>query len=236
MSNVLEVAEVSERPSIVVVSRTLLWQGGVVEIKVSANATEFWFITQEGEAIQGLQFSRGVRSGHINCFLHTDEMSLRGKKIVASVAVWKKKLNDGREFLYLDFHQTRAEVTHTLVVMPGKPDAATIPDRGLVFETLDTSTSIRFGSWVRSVGTVILSPVEEKAVPEVDSEPFVKQTPPNAVRKSTGDPKLDEYIDSGWEITKDNGVTATLTKIKKGKPAEMVYYRPNPKKNNGKRK
>ncbi len=218
MSDVLEVAEVvTERAPV----RTLLWSGGVVEIKVSGDAETREVTTREGEELRYLRFQRGIRGGHINCFLHTKNAALRGTRITARVEVWQKELEDGRRFLYLDFRQTRDAVTHRLVVMPGKPDEATIPEGSLGFETPETSMSIRFGCEVQSMGTIILSPVEKKVVPEVSVEYVI-------------DRQLGRLLAADWMIQDENDVTVTLYKIgRDGKLKELVHHRP---KKNGKRK
>ncbi len=104
----------SKRMPVAVLKRELLWEGGIIEIKIPSVCREGSF-----ENLKFIQFARFVRGGVVNLFLHDDNPTQHcGKTITASVQVYSKEHADGRSFLYIDLRQVTKPATHRLVVEP----------------------------------------------------------------------------------------------------------------------
>ena len=104
----------SKRQPVAVLKRELLWDGGIIEIKIPAVCREGAF-----EDIKFIQFARFVKGGVVNFFVHNQKPTLYcGKTITASVEVLCKKYADGRAFLYVDLRPITKPATHRLVVEP----------------------------------------------------------------------------------------------------------------------
>src|SRR3989344_4217751 len=107
----------SKRQPVAVLKRELLWQGGIIEIKIPAVCRDGAF-----EDIKFIQFARFVKGGVVNFFVHNDNPTQHcGKIITASVQVFRKEHADGRSFLYVDLLPTTAQATHRLTVMDAIP-------------------------------------------------------------------------------------------------------------------
>ncbi|OGC86573.1 hypothetical protein A3D70_00855 [Candidatus Adlerbacteria bacterium RIFCSPHIGHO2_02_FULL_54_18] len=103
------------RQPVAVLKRELLWNGGVVQIKVPAVCREGGF-----EDIKFIQFARFVKGGMVNFFVHDDSPTQYcGKIVTASMQVFRKEHADGRTFLYVDLRPIAKSATHRLVVEPG---------------------------------------------------------------------------------------------------------------------
>lgn len=195
-------ASTEQRPS--VVSRETLWSGGIVAIRIPASVTPGSY-PKDGKDIPFLQFSRCVRGGCVNLFVHTDDMSLRGP-IVAGVSVMKKTLSDGREYLYVDLVPVENDVavTHFLdIVSRGEREPS--PDDP-VFETLGHID-----------GLVILTP------------PKAPKPPKPRKPKSTGDSQLDRLLNQGWEIDTETPTVVRLFKFVGETMKTMQHHKPKQK-------
>ena len=112
--DVPEEPRVQVRQPVDVLKRELLWDGGIIEIKIPAVCREGAF-----ENIKFIQFIRQVKGGVINLFVHDDNPAQHcGKTITASVQVFRKEHADGRSFLYVDLRPITKPATHRLVVEP----------------------------------------------------------------------------------------------------------------------
>src|SRR3989344_2151247 len=86
------------RQPVAVLKRELLWEGGIIEIKIPAICREGAF-----EERKFIQFAKFVKGGVVNFFVHDDNPTQHcGKTITASVQVFRKEHADGRSFLYVD--------------------------------------------------------------------------------------------------------------------------------------
>lgn len=95
-----------------VVSREKLGEGFVFSIKVPPTVNSFE--TQEGEKYD--QFGRPVNGGWINFHIFGNPEK-RGKKIRVEATVWKKTMDDGSEYLYVDLKPTDAKrLSHELKI------------------------------------------------------------------------------------------------------------------------
>ena len=104
----------SKRQPVAVLKRELLWDGGIIEIKIPAVCREGAF-----EDIKFIQFARFVKGGVVNFFVHSQKPTMYcGKTITASVQVFRKERADGRAFLYVDLRPITKPATHRLVVNP----------------------------------------------------------------------------------------------------------------------
>ncbi len=132
--NATKVASTSNVP-VPVITREVLYEGAIVKTKVPADA-RFGSYTKGDEKVLFVQFCYNIRGGVVNIFVHTDDYTVRGKKIVASAAILKKILEDGREYLYVDLVPVvgDTQVTHRLAVM-GKIDNSWGGDGHLIFKT-----------------------------------------------------------------------------------------------------
>ena len=102
------------RQPVAVLKRELLWEGGIIEIKIPAICREGAF-----EERKFIQFAKFVKGGVVNFFVHDDNPTQHcGKTITASVQVFRKEHADGRSFLYVDLQPITKPATHRLVVEP----------------------------------------------------------------------------------------------------------------------
>jgi hypothetical protein len=208
MSNIGVACATSTHASTEVVRRTTLFLGAVVELTVPLTARKGCTID---ESIPYLQFARTVKGGLINCFVHTDDESLRGMTILAEVRVMKKSFADGREYLHLDYipKSSANEPTHRLITTHASEYEAV--EGWQVFKTPQPLC-----------GMIILMPPDGKL------QKAALPAPVSTTRlgdQSTGDSQLDRLITDGWTVESDENGVVNLFKIKKGKPYEMKHLR-----------
>ncbi len=123
-----------------VTERVCLWSGGIVRTRIPQGAKIGAY--EDGETcILFLMFPLTVRGGRVNCFAHINthlsQDALASKTIItAQLHVMKKTLEDGREYLYLDFIpvESSTPVTHR-VVTESSIDGSILPGDSVVFET-----------------------------------------------------------------------------------------------------
>ncbi|MSR70716.1 hypothetical protein EXS62_01615 [Candidatus Kaiserbacteria bacterium] len=130
--------KIDVRPPVAVAKRDLLWSGGVVQLKVPANARTLSAPNPEGGAICYLQFPQVVKGGMVNIHVHTERPDdYVGKKVTAKTEVFVKEHQDGRRFVYIDLKPVAddTEPTHRLAVMQMVPGVTRFADGALVFET-----------------------------------------------------------------------------------------------------
>ena len=110
----LQTAMRQVRQPVAVLKRELLWEGGIIEIKIPAICREGAF-----EERKFIQFAKFVKGGVVNFFVHDDNPTQHCcKTITASVEVFRKEHADGRSFIYVDLQPITKPVTHRLVVEP----------------------------------------------------------------------------------------------------------------------
>lgn len=115
-------------------TRTLLWSGGVVEMKVFDRAKAGYF-GEGDDRIDFIQFAVGVPGGLVNMFVHSTEYEKYvGKHVIAEATVHRKEFKDGRAFLYVDLLPTDKKPTHWLTARPRKEGATHSPG-AVVFKT-----------------------------------------------------------------------------------------------------
>jgi hypothetical protein len=212
----------STRAPIAVTNRELLWSGGVIEISVPADAAERRYTEMEDD-VHYLQFSRNIKGGVVNCFVHTNDTSFLGKKITAEIAVMRKTLVDGRTYLYIDLRPVERTtiITHRLAIVANEPGMWSGND-WVMFET---PSPLR--------GAIILSAPDAKIVPNSPINQTRRVAKPPRETSASGDPQLDRLLADGWEIASDHGTAVVLSKMKKGERRTMTHHRP---KKNGKSK
>jgi hypothetical protein len=208
MSNISVACATSTHASTEVVGRTTLSLGAVVELVVPSTARKGY--TQD-ESIPYLQFARTVKGGLINCFVHTDDESLRGMTILAEVKVMQKSFADGREYLYLDYipKNSSNEPTHRLITT----DA-------IKYEVVEGWQVFKTPQPLR--GMIILMPPDGKLQKAALPAPVSTTRLGN---QSTGDSQLDRLITDGWEVESEENGVVNLFKTKKGKRHEMKHLR-----------
>lgn len=147
-----------------VVKREVLWKGPVVKVNVPEKAKMGSF-PEDGKPVPFLQFPRLVTGGIINCFVHTNNPTLRGKTIVAEMTIMRKDFADGGSFLHIDFLPTHksAAVTHRFATINGHGHK-----RQHGWRMFETSAPIE--------GTIVIAPpdakiVESKPLPAPKPEP-----------------------------------------------------------------
>lgn len=102
-----------------VISRDLLWDKGTISIVVPTTAREGEF-SDESVSLKFLQFTRNIKNGVVNLFVHGDDLkSLRGKEIVAHVNLYRKCMDDGKSYLYVDLIPTNGAATHLMRIDGG---------------------------------------------------------------------------------------------------------------------
>lgn len=114
--------------------QTARLEGGVERMKIAAGIRVRYTVpvdARESAVPDGrnyIHICRPVCGGVINYHLYTNE-DLRGQRITVSVEVWRKRLSDGRVFVYLDMYPTSAPTNYKLKVyarvsdIPGKYQA-----------------------------------------------------------------------------------------------------------------
>ena len=210
MSSIGVAEATSAKPAAVpVVLRELLHTGPVVEFRIGKDARRGLY-DQDGLQISYLQSSRVVKGGRVNCFIHTDEDDRIGKTIRAEASVWRKVLEDGRTFLYLDLKPVSwgTPVTHRLVIVESEGFA--VPEEGdpIVFETPDPIQGL----------IAFVSPDMKL------SDPAAKKAP-----AATGDGQLDRLLSTGWAIESEDAKTVTLWRMKGDQRRTMVHQRQKPR-------
>lgn len=113
----------------------MVYTGAVVKVKIPARATASTYPGNMDET-HYIRFMRSVRGGCVNFFLHTTDLELRGKNIIALASVFKKTLADMREYLYVDMTPLPGStaVTHQLLVLSAG-DRLWTEGKHLTFET-----------------------------------------------------------------------------------------------------
>lgn len=111
-----------------VVFRELLWVDGKTLFSVKIPDTAEYKVGTNGGS-DYLRFCRPVKGGVVNIHIyHPDEdpSSFAGAKAICHAWVWVKRYDDGREYLYIDFHVLPYETkvgrfpTHEWRVVQGK--------------------------------------------------------------------------------------------------------------------
>ena len=126
-----EQPKIQVRQPVAVLKRELLWEGGIIEVKIPAVCREGAF-----ENIKFIQFPRLVKGGVVNVFLHShDTAKYCGKTVTASAQVFRKEHAAGRSFLYVDLLPTTAPATHRLTVMDATPGVTSWAPAATVFLT-----------------------------------------------------------------------------------------------------
>ena len=74
--------------------------GDIVEIRIGKASHPGQFVGDS--TIEYLRFSRTCRGGWVDFFLHSSDTSLCGRTVKARVVVMRRRLEDGRAFLYVD--------------------------------------------------------------------------------------------------------------------------------------
>ncbi len=203
-----------------VLERKMLWVGGVIEITVPETANEGSYPSDAGPQ-RFVRFAQSVKGGVVNFFVHDAEPTrLLGKKIIADVKIWEKRLADGRKFLYVDFHPTAntSSAVHRMSVMNAQKKDIVMEEGFAAFETP-----------APFVGVVVVAPVGSKILIKAPLAFAGTQKPkfltiPSPV--STGDRKLDQLIKDGWKINHENDKCVYLWKMKGGKEKHLVHYKP----------
>lgn len=133
----IEVANRATSTRVAVVSREPLWSGGIIAISVPIDASHGVYRNEEtGEEINYLKFRRYIKGGVVNCFVHTDDLSYFGRKIVAEITVMRKTLIDERRYLYIDLRPVAeaTTITRRLAIMTIELGMQ-LDDGWIVFET-----------------------------------------------------------------------------------------------------
>lgn len=203
----------SARPRVAVVGREMLWTGGIVEMKVPADATEGVY-NGDGEEIHYLTFDCGVKGGVVKCFVHTDDPSCCGRKIKAEIMVMSKTLADERTYLYVDLRPVMDTVllTHRLAIMPNEPG-------------MWANYELRFETPHPLRGAIILAAPDAKIVPKTGKTAIVIEQQKQPKVAATGDSQLDRLLDDGWQIDRDDGAAVLLSKEKNDGRRTMTHHR-----------
>lgn len=165
-------------------TRTLLWSGGIVELKIPSTI-KTTAIDLDGRSLSFAQFARNIRGGVVNIFVHTDEpATYAGRRIAGEVEVWKKVLADGRSFIYIDIKPVDRVpalciATHRLIVEQ-KLDLSVHPNE-VVF-------SVQTPSPLEGIVVIATLKVEKSKV-----EP-----------QAAKDSQLDRLITDGWQVVHED--------------------------------
>lgn len=199
--------------STTVTNRVCLWSDGIVRTRIPQSA-KIGAYENGDTCILFLMFPLNVQGGRVNCFAHINTHlsrdALASKTIItAQLHVMKKTLEDGREYLYLDFIpvESSTPVTHKVVTASRAGQYQLKPD-WVVFETPPP-----LSSWV------VITPPGVKVGGPSNGEVVVpkSKTPAKAAVASTGDPVLDRLTQQeGWSIVGETERTITLSKWKGG--------------------
>lgn len=207
--NVAQATSTEQTERVPVASRETLCSGALVDITVDVDAH---LHTCDGGGIERtyLAFARGVKGGHVSCFLHTDDLAYRGQTVLVEAKLMMKTLADGRQYLYLDLfpvEQYDEVPTHRLAVM-SKFGMKPLPH----WRAFQTPSPL--------FGTVIFAPA--------DARFGLGITPVSEMTRAplSGDLQLDRLLADGWKIQNDEGRTVTL--VKDGKKP-LIHHRPAPK-------
>jgi hypothetical protein len=110
----------AERKPRAVLARELLWDKGTISIVVPTTARDGEF-PLEDKTLLFLQFTRNIKNGVVNLFVHGDDLdALRGKEIVAHVNLFRKCMDDGKSYLYVDLIPTSGPATHFMRIEGGQ--------------------------------------------------------------------------------------------------------------------
>ena len=193
-------------------SRENLHMNAIIEIKIPDGANE-GFYPDGNKNVPFLQFCRSVTGGLVNFFLHSDDLSVRGKVITVSASVHKKTLYDGRSFLYVDLTPV-AEGTPVKkrLIVKNKGDGCNV---------LVSHNSYRTPKPLG--GVIIITDAGVKTTnPSKDKE--MEKTAEESV-PSTGDKHLDRLLSEGWQIESEDDTQVKLTKLKKGEMKTITHQR-----------
>jgi len=183
--------------------RTLLWNHGTVRVSIPKDA-KWGSFEDESVDLHFLQFAPFVKGGRVNVFVHNATDTMIGKRITASAELWKKTLEDGRSYLYVDLRPSSEskDPTHRMVVVSGP-----------------TTEESAFKTPAPLVGYVLFMAPDAK---------IVEHTPP--ARKDSKDPQLDRLTSAGWKIAREDATTVSLTKGDGVQQKTMTHHRPKNKK------
>ena len=216
MSSLGVASATSARARVAVLSREVIFAGAIVKERIPLDA-QVGRYDHDGKDVPFLQFARAVPGGRVNLFVHTSATSLLGETICASATLWKKTLEDGRAFLYVDLIPVSDDqkVTHRLVVM-NRADSGWGEDC-LIF---DTPAPLR--------GLVIFAPPEAKMPPRqnVVRLPQKQQVPVPAAPK---DAQLERLLGAGWQIDSEDENKACLFRMKGQERRTMTHHKPKTK-------
>jgi len=111
-----------------VVSREIILRGPIISVRVPSRANQKSY-PQNGVRVPFFQFERSVRGGKVNLHLHSGDVRLLGTNVTATATLIKKRLSDGREYLYIDLVPTELGVraTHRLVILDAE-GGTTMPE------------------------------------------------------------------------------------------------------------
>lgn len=183
----------------------MLWNGGSIAIKIPEGA-KWASYKDESADLQFLQFTRFVKGGVINLYVHDANDSMIGRSIIANVELWRKMLTDGRSFLYIDLRPALGarEFTHQMLVKDGM-----------------TLNKAAFNTPGPLQGYVLFTASQPKDTAKKPAKPA-----------STGDAQLDRLLAAGWQIdvTRTNNVTVFLYKGEGQSARHMTHHRPKKKK------
>lgn len=208
----------SSATPVTVLKRELLWGGGAIAIKIPTDAEEGQYPSDVGPPNRFLRFPQNVKGGVVNIFCHLDPNeepeSVRGKKFILDVGIWRKTLSDGRQYLYVDLDTPISKdstlVTDRLAVMSCKASDIVQQEGLTVFETpapLD--------------GVIVVTPAESKIWVKAQLT-VVEKTK----KSTTGDSQLDHYLADGWKVASEDEREVRLLKDKNGKLCRIVHKKP----------
>lgn len=210
MSSLAAVHTASASVPTTIVHRTILHSGPIVRIKVPSGALAGVYMSGENN-VPFIQFSRNIRGGRVNLFVHAPSDSMFGQSVTAKATVLKKTLEDGREFLYVDLQPVAAhtQVTHRLAVLSNNVGYCSSGDH-LVFETPEPLS-----------GLVIFVPPDAKVVTTESSAPL-----PVKALSTSKDSQLDRLLSNGWIIDSETPAQVNLSKMKGDQRKTMIHHRP----------
>jgi hypothetical protein len=196
-----------------VVSRTLVWSGGVVEMEIPKECRSGSY--DEGDKkVDFIQFAKkvktqGFRTGRVNVFVRApNPEQYAGTTIKASVEIYCKEFDEGSKFLHVDLVPTDAVVTHWLTV---EKDSRTYT--APCIESFRTPAPLD--------GKIVLTKILSKKT--AADKPAAKSV-------STGDKQLDRLLGQGWTIARDDAKCVHLTKGEGDNAKTMVHHRTKSKK------
>jgi hypothetical protein len=190
-------------------AREVLLDGPIVAVSIPRSAYAGHYENDQ-VSIHYLQFPFAVRGGLVNCYLHTDDETLRGRTVVARATVAKKIFEDGRQFLYIDLKPVdrETEVTHRLAILSYKLALDAYPD----WTVLRTLRPID--------GMIIFAPPDAKIV----DAPHVMN-----------DNQLRRLLVEGWRVAHLSDQVIKLFRMKGDVRKEMTHHRPCAQKKHARR-